>query len=45
MHEQSHSEEKKEIWTRKTLGRGILVLILVIAVLVVLFLLGIIVLD
>lgn len=45
MHEQSHSEEKKEIWTKKTLGKGIYLLLLVIAVFVALYLLGIFVLD
>ncbi len=45
MHELSHSDEKKEIWTRKTINRGILFLSLVITLLIVLILLGIIVLD
>ncbi|MDD1690639.1 MAG: hypothetical protein LUQ66_08270 [Methanoregula sp.] len=45
MHEQSHSTEKKAVWTRKAIGKGIFIVFFIITVFIMFSLLGIIVID
>lgn len=45
MHGQSHSAEKKAVWTWKAIGKGIFIVFVIITAFIMFSLLGIIVID